>query len=397
MLDKPFFVDFFRKIRKVIFTYKGGLEMSWQGQYIKILAKEKQLTLQGLANQIGVSRQALNDWSKGQVPKGGHLLRLCRVLGVAPDTFFKSEAEARITVPMHRARKTAKLNDSMQSEAKELASSYELFFREASDPGLVKTLRIYNKTEDEIRNASLSLRKLGGVENDFPMSFRNVFSLIKDLGVNLVFSKFNDSIKAYAFYTKINNHRVVFVNFDTKIIDLIFAILHESIHSIRDESRAYDDSYVYDKDEEDFCDSVASYAQLTDGYFSFVAESIKGLGGNAQLLQLAKFATKYNHSMHAIKVRIGSFVPDFNHNVYPLETKIRKSSPTVLDHFFAAKDAREYIECWQKISPIFISHVIDQVDKISPRRICELLSIDSELDAVDAKEELIRIKSEANI
>ncbi|GAB6059288.1 helix-turn-helix domain-containing protein [Desulfonatronum parangueonense] len=368
--------------------------MSWQGQHIKTLAKEKKLTLKNVADQVGVSRQALNEWAKGLTPKGGHLLRLCKTLGVDPEIFFESEVDSRVTIPMHRARRTAKINDSMQSEAKNLAFSYDLFFREASDPGLVQSLRIYKKTEDEIKKASLALRKLAGIENHAPMAFTHVFTLLKHLGVNLIFSHFHENIKAYAFYTKINKHRVVFVNFETKILDLIFAILHESIHSIRDESQAYDASYIYDKEEESFCDSVASYAQLTDDYYSFVADSIKELPGKRQISQLAKFSRRHNHSMHAIKVRIEKFIPDFKHNVYPFEAKIRAESPTVREHFFGAKDAREYVECWKNVSPIFINHVIEKSDKLSTRRICELLSIDSELDAVDAKDELIRIKSE---
>lgn len=368
--------------------------MSWQGQHIKTLAKEKRLTLKSVADQVGVSRQALNDWSKGQIPKGGHLLRLCKTLGVAPDVFFASERDSRIAVPMHRTRKTAKLNDSMQEEAKELAASYELFFRESSDPGLVQSLRIFKKTESEISKASATLRKLGGIENDAPMNFNHVFSLVKDLGVNIVFSDFHEKIKAYAFYTKINNHRVVFVDFKTKVFDLIFAILHESIHSIRDESNAYGETYIYDIEEEDFCDQIASRAQLTDGYFSFVLEAIKGLNTNTKLSQLAKFAAKNNHTMHAIQKRVGSELPDFGDNLYRVETNLRKSSPTVRERFFKAKDAREYIDLWKSVSPIYLEHVIEQSEKISPRRLCELLSIDSELDAVEAKAELVRIKCE---
>jgi len=380
-------------ISKVKFTL-GGEEMSWQGQHIKTLAKERSLTLKSVADQVGVSRQALNDWSKGKTPKGGHLLRLCKTLGVAPDVFFESERDSRVAVPMHRTRKTAKLNDSMQEEAKELASSYELFFREASDPGLVQSLRIFKKTESEISKASFSLRKLGGVENDAPMNFHHVFSLVKDLGVNVVFSDFHEKIKAYAFYTKINNHRVVFVNFKTKIFDLIFCLLHEAIHSIRDESNAYGDSYLYDSDEEDFCDQIASRAQLTDGYFSFVLEAIDGLSASTQLSQLAKFAVKNNHTMHAIQKRVKDKLPDFENKIYRVETNLRKSSPTVREYFFKAKDARDYIELWKSVSPIYLEHVIEQSENISHRRLCELLSIDSELDAIEAKAELVRIKCE---
>jgi len=368
--------------------------MSWQGQHIKTLAKKKKLALKNVAEQVGVSRQALNDWAKGQVPKGSHLLRLCKTLEVAPDVFFSPERDTRITVPMHRTRKTAKLNDSMQKEARDLAAAYELFFREASDPGLVQSLRIYKKTEAEIQKASSSLRKLSGVENDAPMSFRHVFSLMKDLGVNIVFSDFHEKIKAYAFYTKVNNHRVVFVNFKTKIFDLIFSILHESIHSIRDESNAYDDSCLYDSEEEDFCDKIASRAQLNNEYFSFVLEAIQGLNEKTQLSQLAKFAAKNNHTMHAIQKRIGDELPDSGNKIYRVETNLRKSSPTVRDSLFKAKDARDYIEHWKSVSPIYLGHVVEQIEKLSPRRLCELLSIDSELDAVEAKAELVRIKSE---
>jgi transcriptional regulator with XRE-family HTH domain len=368
--------------------------MSWQGQHIKTLAKKKNLTLKSVAGQVGVSRQALNDWAKGQVPKGGHLLRLSKTLGVAPEAFFSSERDARITVPMHRTRKTAKLNDSMQKEAKDLAAGYELLFREASDPGLVQSLRIYKKTEPEILKVSSSLRKLSGVENDTPMSFHHVFTLLKDLGVNLIFSDFHEKIKAYAFYTKINNHRVVFVNFKTKVFDFIFSILHESIHSIRDESSAYNDSYLYDSEEEEFCDQIASRAQLTNGYFSFVLEAIQGLNDNTQLSQLAKFAAKNNHTMHAIQKRIGDELPDLGNKLYRVETKLRKASPTVREFLFKAKDARDYIELWKSVSPIYLGHVVEQSEKISPRRLCELLSIDSELDAIEAKAELVRIKSE---
>ena len=88
---------------------------------VKALAKDKGLTLTSVAELVCVSRQAINGWIKGQVPKGGHLLRLCRALETPLDTFFLSEIDSRITVPMHRTRKNAKINDTMQKEATDLA------------------------------------------------------------------------------------------------------------------------------------------------------------------------------------------------------------------------------------------------------------------------------------
>lgn len=66
-----------------------------------------------------------------------------------------------------------------------------------------------------------------------------------------------------------------------------------------------------------------------------------------------------------------------------------------MSSFSRPGDARDYIERWERISPVYLGHIIEQSDKISPRRLCELLSIESELDAIEAKTELVRIKSEA--
>ena len=78
--------------------------MKWEGSKLKELARGKRLSLQALAAAVGVSRQTINDWIKGQVPKGNHLLLLCRLLGTNPGMFFSGEPEDEISVPIHRQR-----------------------------------------------------------------------------------------------------------------------------------------------------------------------------------------------------------------------------------------------------------------------------------------------------
>ena len=56
--------------------------MHWVGNRIKSLSKEKGITLAELAKQQDVSRQTVNDWINGQVPKGTHLLYLCNIFNV---------------------------------------------------------------------------------------------------------------------------------------------------------------------------------------------------------------------------------------------------------------------------------------------------------------------------
>ena len=94
---------------------KGG-KMPWEGEKIKILAKEKNITLINLAEQIGVSRQAVNDWINGKVPKGNHLVALCRTLSINPENFFTDDSSETISMPVHRTRKKAKVNESMQQD-----------------------------------------------------------------------------------------------------------------------------------------------------------------------------------------------------------------------------------------------------------------------------------------
>ena len=91
--------------------------MPWEGEKIKGLAKEKNITLINLAKQIGVSRQALNDWINSKVPKGNHLIALCRILSVNQENFFSDDSSETISMPVHRTRKKAKVNEHMQQDA----------------------------------------------------------------------------------------------------------------------------------------------------------------------------------------------------------------------------------------------------------------------------------------
>ena len=75
----------------------GGHNMKWEGLKLKELAKNKRLSLQNLAEGVGISGQTVNDWIKGQVPKGNHLLLLCKLLDINPKAFFLTILE--ITFP----------------------------------------------------------------------------------------------------------------------------------------------------------------------------------------------------------------------------------------------------------------------------------------------------------
>jgi transcriptional regulator with XRE-family HTH domain len=75
--------------------------MPFNGALIKSSTKEAGLTLLRLAADLGVSRQTVNSWIGGQVPRGQYLVKLCSILNIKLGTFFSEPMENLISVPLH--------------------------------------------------------------------------------------------------------------------------------------------------------------------------------------------------------------------------------------------------------------------------------------------------------
>ena len=76
--------------------------MKWMGEKIKDRADEQGLSISKLSKSLGVSRQSVNDWIGGKLPRGNHLVALCRTLQVSPNYFFSETIAENIVVPVHR-------------------------------------------------------------------------------------------------------------------------------------------------------------------------------------------------------------------------------------------------------------------------------------------------------
>ena len=363
--------------------------MKWLGLKIKTLAKERNIPLTKLAIQSGVSRQTVNDWIKGQIPKGNHLITLCKIFQVQPDDFFSVDMERSITLPVHRARKTAKINRDMQSDAIQLATEYELLFKNEAESSVVPVIRVGQKNNENAKKIAKDLRLKSGIGEDSPIDNEHMFILMDNLRIYIIFRKFPEAIKAYAFYTKIHEHRVVFVNNSTNIIDLIFPMLHESVHAIRDETDSADD---YDKEEEDFCDSVANYIQFPERYVEMIYSVIHRQPIGSQINLLKSFSRTHKHSLHGIVKRIKLNHPDFDLNVGGADTNLKKKFPTIGDILFESDDPRYYIEKISTFINNFIKTMYNQMNNMSYRKLGELLGLESSLDAKVVKEELSKYK-----
>ncbi len=363
--------------------------MEWLGGKIKDLIKENNISIIKLAEMAGVSRQTVNDWINGQIPKGNHLIFLCKTFNINPDYLFTQDFDGSITVPVHRTRKRAKVTPHMQKDALEMAKEFDLLFRNAPEPGILLVMRGRNRTEENAKKVAKELRGKAGISDDRPPDYKDTFTLMKYLGIKIIFRDFPAKIKAYAFYTKIHDHRIVFVNNTTNVLDLIFPLLHEAVHAIRDEQNINEG---FDEDEEMFCDMVANHIQFPDEYVRMVYELIKDLEIGIQINKLKTFGATYSHALYGIIKRVQFINPGFNLNIGGADTNLKKKFPTIGDILFRKSEPRDYVNTIKELSPLFIHIILDQIDGLTTRKLGEVLGIDNLMDAKIVKDELARLK-----
>lgn len=359
--------------------------MKWNGLKLRDLAREKDIKLQKIAESVGVSRQTVNDWIRGQIPKGNHLILLCQIFQVRPGSFFYDDSSNFITVPVHRAKMGAKVTASTQKDAVLLAKEYLNLFRNFKSPAVVQQIRSTERNKESARKVAKKLRQLSGISTDIPIDYEHVFKMAENLGINLIFRYFPKTIKSYAFYTRIYDHRIVFVNTSTNIIDLVFPLIHECVHATRDDIEIGDE---YDDDEDRFCDDVANFVQFTEEYVEVVYEAIKGLRAPHKIKVLKGNARMYKHSLYGVVKAIQNIHPAFNLNVVAADSNLRKEFPDIGAIMIKGDDPREYVQRLFYLSKNFMNVIAEQIDHTSGRRLAEILDVESPLDAKEIKYEI---------
>ena len=370
--------------------------MIFNGVIIKTKVKESGLTLLRLAQELNVSRQTVNSWIGGAVPRGEHLIKLCSLLNIKPNDFFKEPSESLMSVPLHRTIRNRRVTAPMREASQRLAEQYINLFRQAPTVSVLPVVRVKKRISENAKIIAERLRNLSEVKEGRPMDYESAFRLLDKLGIYAVFRSFPKSLlkNSYAFYSQIAGQRIVFVNIDTNVLDLIFQLLHETVHAVRDEEPGVIDI----KEEETFCDMVAELTQFPDFYVDMVARSIAETKESAIIIHnLKKVSKEYAHSLWGIYYRLKSkgFVPD-NLNVGGAATNLNKSFPTVRDILFLNHDPRSYVDTLYALSPKFMNLVAEQAPACSLRKFGEWLGLeDSTIDAKVVMEEIARRKAQA--
>jgi hypothetical protein len=296
-------------------------------------------------------------------------------------------------VPLNRKIRKRPVTTEMRDASKSLAEQYINLFRQAPTVSMLPVVRVKDRSpENEIKVAEW-LRKLSGADEGKPMTFENAFTLLAALGVYAVFREFPSELQrhSYAFYCRIAGQRVVFVNIDTNILDLIFQILHEIVHAVQDE----DVPASYIEEEEKFCDEVAELAQFPSFYANLVAQVLADCGTRTDHVvnKLKEISRTYGHSLWGIYYRLkhlGKIGEGLN--IAGAATNLTKSAPKVREYIFGNHDPRKYVENLYNLSPKFMELISAQVPGCSIRKLGEWLGLDTSVDAQAVMEEITRRK-----
>ncbi len=365
--------------------------MEWQGHKLKAFLEENGPTISELALKIGISRQSISSWIAGQAPKGEHLMALCESLNSDPSFFFKTEVP-HTDLPLHRKRGAAKTTDASQKAAQALVSKYSLLFRQYPSPPI--TLRISARILDEstAEKTALMVREYCKIDSAKPLKIVEAFKLLQRLNIIPIVRRFPESIKSYAFFSKIVGYNVVFINSSSNVLDLVFAILHEAAHAILDLTEVEQKSGDFDFRVEEFADAVANQIQFHPAYLDLVSRSIEGCNIGTQVIKLKKLCAENHHSVYGIYTnlaRMGAPIKLSKLDAVKSNSTLRKKTPSLNGVLFQNKKPREYLDLLQNISPSFLKMIQNNLESTSTRKLGELLGIEGEMDAKELREELV--------
>ena len=358
--------------------------MPWLGTEISEALNELGVGVSELAETIGVSRQTLNNWTTGRkAPRGDHLVALSKALGVSPSQFFSPDNS--ITVPQHRNNMGRRTTPEISAEAQEMASIYRSLFREPEDTVAYPVLRVSSKSDENALRIANWIRSEAGMDSRKPMDFKAALRFIRSLGVYLVFRPFIGKIAdSNAFYVKINRNRVIFVNTRKKIRDVIFHLIHEVVHALRDEgedTRSAEETLA----EERFCDRIAAYAQFPDSYVSEVRSAIYRKKAGSKVNILKSYCRDHDHSFYGIWKRLeedGAPVANISLGAHK---NFQSEDQALEDVLVNSGDASVFIGNLDRLSPEFLDLVTMDGETYTDGALGELLGLGGPEEAAEVR------------
>lgn len=278
-----------------------------QGDMNKVFSKRlltarkmSSLSMSELANNTGISKQAISQYEKGEMtPSSENLIRIAKALNQKIDFFFRSSnVSDMILVGNIHFREENQIDQNELKEIKLKSIDFiENYFElekiadnrdEFSNP--ISDIHISSKSDAKLAAKKIRKKwKLG----DLPL--RNILSILESKGVKIVEIKATSSFNGFAAWSGQVPLIVVNIGFD-EITRVRFTTLHELGHLVLQISKEIDSTEV-----ERICDEFASELLLP------ISVLVMEIGKNRtriSMQELIGVKEKYGISIQAIMVKL---------------------------------------------------------------------------------------------
>lgn len=253
----------------------------------------KRMTLQEMADAMGVSKQALSKFETGKdTPNSTRIIQMAKLLGVKPEYFFRPYSAELGNVEFRKqSALSAKDRDAVIEQTRDSLERYlilESFFEGEDLPRHFSDKARYevNSLEDA-EKAAEQLRKLWRIGFD---AIENLTELLEDQGLKVV--ALNAPDKFDGLSAEVGPHSVVILNKNRPGDRQRFTAAHELGHLVMRISPRLD--------EEKACHRFA-------GAFLFPAECVKREFGQRRaklhICELSSLKEKYRVSMQVVMRR----------------------------------------------------------------------------------------------
>lgn len=253
----------------------------------------KRMTLQEMADAMGVTKQALSKFETGKdTPNSTRLIQMSKLLGVKPEYFFRSYSVELNNVEFRKQTAlSAKDRDAIIEHTRDSLERYlilESFFEGEGLPHrFTEKSRFEVNSLEDAEKAAENLRKHWRIGFD---AIENLTELLEDQGLKVVALDASDKFDGLC--AEVGPHSVVILNKNRPGDRQRFTAAHELGHLVMRISS--------DLDEEKVCHRFA-------GAFLFPAESVKKEFGQRRaklhIYELRSLKEKYGISMQVVMRR----------------------------------------------------------------------------------------------
>ncbi|CAM3444742.1 HTH cro/C1-type domain-containing protein [Deinococcus saxicola] len=197
--------------------------------YIGPLRKQQGLTQTELGDRLGVTRQTVAVWERGErLPSFGQISRIADALNVPVDLFIKPTEGDPITL-LFRADDSAALTAALKAQIQVQVEDYVGLEEELGEtPALPPAWPLDTYDEAKAERIARELRDFLGVE-DAPLG--DVINLMEDKGFKVILTSLPAGVSGFSAYTE-EWGGVIVVNADKPVERQYFTALHELAHLV---------------------------------------------------------------------------------------------------------------------------------------------------------------------